>query len=352
MDVNDIQNSLTLDQVAYILQSLDGDPIIEDDSIVARTICHGGDSHKLYYYDNSKRFTCYTGDCGYGFSIFDLIQKALGVDFLGSKNYLISLLNINTDEFKYSDNRLDLRLFDKFDKMLEIPEEKEVKYYNPKVLNHFYRLYHKSWIDDNITVTSMEKFGIMFNVAENQIIIPHKDITGGLIGIRVRNLFRDVVERGMKYMPLRLNKDIQFNHNTGDNLYGVYENKDDIIKSGKIILFESEKSVMQLNGYWDNNIGVALSGHNLSDKQVDIIHSLGINEVIIALDKEYEDVSSEQAEMYAKNIRSKIVEKLNPFYTVSIIWDRDNLLEYKDSPTDKGSEVWNELFKNRIIGGK
>ena len=32
----------------------------------------------------------------------------------------------------------------------------------------------------------------------------------------------------------------------------------------------------------------------------------------------------------------------------SYIWDYDNLLEEKDSPYDKGQEVFEELYRNRI----
>ena len=353
MDVNDIQHSLTLQEVETVLRSLGGDPIIENDMIMSKTICHGGDSHKLYYYDNAKRFTCYTGDCGYGFSIFDLVQKAIGVDFLGSKDYIVNLLNIDSSgSYVYHDNRLDMKMFDKFNELIKVDKEepKPIKYYSEEILENFNHMYHIDWINDNIAAASMFKFGIRFNILNNQIVIPHRDITGQLIGIRVRNMSKEIVENGMKYMPL-FYASWDCRHNTGDTLYGIYENKKNINKAHKIILFESEKSVMQLDGYWgsESNIGVALSGHNLSDKQIEIIHSLDIEEVIIALDKEYNNEESEIE--YAKHIKEKIVDKLNPFYTVSIIWG-DEQIEYKDSPTDKGADVWNDLYKNRIIGGQ
>ena len=37
-------------------------------------ICHGGDSFKLYYYSESKRFKCFSG-CGKSYSIFDLVKS-------------------------------------------------------------------------------------------------------------------------------------------------------------------------------------------------------------------------------------------------------------------------------------
>ena len=54
---------------------------IETDSyLILPTICHNLNideaSKKLYYYDNTKLFFCYT-HCDSSFDIFDLIQKML-----------------------------------------------------------------------------------------------------------------------------------------------------------------------------------------------------------------------------------------------------------------------------------
>jgi hypothetical protein len=53
-----IKNNLSIDQIFDLLISLGADPVLKDDIIMCRTICHGGDSHKLYYYDNTKLFRC------------------------------------------------------------------------------------------------------------------------------------------------------------------------------------------------------------------------------------------------------------------------------------------------------
>ena len=42
-----------------------------------------------------------------------------------------------------------------------------------------------------------------------------------------------------------------------------------------------------------------------------------------------------------------IGEKFAPYCKVTIIWDRENLLNIKDSPFDKGKEIFERLYKER-----
>ena len=97
---------------------------------------------------------------------------------------------------------------------------------------------------------------------------------------------------------------------------------------------------------------VALSSSSLHLIQVEILKSLGVEEVIIALDKEYESFGSKEEKMYAVKIRKALIEKLIPFFTVSVIWDTTNLLQKKDSPTDRGGEIFRKLYSNRIFIGR
>lgn len=74
MNYKDFKNCLTLDDIYNILEYFNGAPIIKNNYIISKTICHSGHSHKLYYYDNSKLFKCYT-ECSESFDIFTLIDK-------------------------------------------------------------------------------------------------------------------------------------------------------------------------------------------------------------------------------------------------------------------------------------
>ena len=78
-DKDNLKNKLTINQISQLLAELGGEPTIEKSGsiLIAQTICHnhpGEGSHKLYYYDNTKLFKCYT-DCSSTFDIFELIIR-------------------------------------------------------------------------------------------------------------------------------------------------------------------------------------------------------------------------------------------------------------------------------------
>jgi len=74
MDINEIKNNLSLNEVENLLSYFGAEPHRQNNIIISRTICHCGNSHKLFYYDNTKLFRCYT-DCGDTFDIGELVIK-------------------------------------------------------------------------------------------------------------------------------------------------------------------------------------------------------------------------------------------------------------------------------------
>ena len=80
-DKVEVRKALTIDNIFEILNEWGGDPEYTDTGIIAQTICHnapGEGSRKLYYYENSGLFHCYTGCAEPSFDIFELtIQEHL-----------------------------------------------------------------------------------------------------------------------------------------------------------------------------------------------------------------------------------------------------------------------------------
>lgn len=152
-----------------------------------------------------------------------------------------------------------------------------------------------------------------------------------------------------KYRPLKVNN-IMYNHPLGMNLYGLNWAKSQIQIMKKAIIFESEKSVLQYMSYFgiENNIAVACCGSNLSIHQMQQLLKYGAEEVIIAFDKQYEKLNTEESKQWSTKL-TKLHNKYKNDCLVSFIWDKGELLGYKDSPTDRGPEVFMELFKNRIV---
>ena len=114
-------------------------------------------------------------------------------------------------------------------------------------------------------------------------------------------------------------------------------------------MFEAEKSVMQLDTFYNGAApAVALYGSNMSDYQADLLRKLGVEELIVALDKEYQDERSYKT--YLKVLVKKF-KKIQPFFTITFVLDDFNssLLGYKDSPSDHGKGTFEKLLRKRII---
>lgn len=346
MDANSIKSVIGENDLLSLLTDLGAEPIPQGNNIVCKTVCHGGHKHKLVYYSDSKKFKCFTDNCG-GFDIYGLIGKVLELDFYESFIYLCNKLGIS---YKYDssqiDERVDVSYFKKFKKQKYTINLSTL---DENILRTYDDLYHEEWINDGISIRSMKKFNIKFSILDNQIIIPHYNEFGQLIGVRARNLNKDLVEDGKKYMPV-FRKGEFLKHPTGAALYGLDKNIENIKKIKKIILFESEKSVLQLDTFLPSlSIGVCLSGSSLTPYQIEILKTLDIDEVIVGLDKEYDEIGSQEEKFYAQKIQAVFGDKLIPYFKVSVLWDQKNLLDKKDSPTDKGIEVFDQLLKTRIF---
>ena len=149
-------------------------------------------------------------------------------------------------------------------------------------------------------------------------------------------------------MPI-LNGNKLLKHPTGANLYGLSQNRASIELHKKCILFESEKSVLQLDTMLpDFSIGLCISGGSLTMHQLELLKELDIDEVVIAMDKEYDEIGTDEEVFHAQRIRKVFQKKLAPFFRVSVLWDMKGLLDKKSSPTDHGAEVFQELYTNRI----
>lgn len=351
MDAKIFQEQLTMQDVYSLLEHLGASPQETKRNVInATTVCHNHDGtggHNLRYYEESHSFNCFSS-CSH-MSIYDLVGKTLDMEFYDSFKYVLSFFNQSVYDMDYQEksyvNDIDLSFFDR-------KAESEVVTLNEldeKVLNPYYDMYYQGWIDEGITPKTMAKYKIKTSIIDKQIIIPHYDESDRLVGVRCRNLDDELVEEGKKYMPVFQGGNM-LNHSTGSVLYGLNFNMEAINRTQKIILFESEKSVMKLDSYMpDMSIGVCLSGSNLTNKQVDIIKSLNVSEVIVALDREFNSIGDDQEKYFARKIEETFLNKLSVFANVSVIWDTKGLLNRSDSPIDKGLEVFKELLNDRII---
>ena len=103
-----VKEALELEDVYALLEYFGAEPQMYGNYIIAKTICHGGDTHKLYYYENTNLCKCYTGSCG-SFDIFELIQKMQDVDLNKAIYFVVNFFNLQSklreseDDFSIED---------------------------------------------------------------------------------------------------------------------------------------------------------------------------------------------------------------------------------------------------------
>lgn len=356
MDIKKLKELITVEQIIQLMHSLGADSKqgSNPNEIMFRTICHGGDSHKLYFYKDTKEFHCYS-NCGQ-MDVVNVVENVKNFSVRQAVNFICNLFGFGSDnmvegffdEQTYVTTDLEIlsRYETGFNKSVDM--SREFKYINEEILNRYYKYYHPAFYEDGIGLQTLYKFDIRYDILNERIIIPHRDELGGLIAIRCRNLDQEMIDMGFKYMPITVNRKL-LSAKTSKYLYGLYYNQENIKNTKKIILLEAEKSVMQLDTILDgNNIGVALSSSSLSLIQVELIKELGVEEVIVALDKEYEEYGTKEEKAYAMKVRKGIINKLLPYFTVSVMWDKEGLIGLKQSPTDCGKDIFFKLFNNRI----
>ena len=151
-----------------------------------------------------------------------------------------------------------------------------------------------------------------------------------------------------KYKPAILNGQM-YNHPLGFNLFNLNNSKDNIKLMKKAIVTEGEKSCFLYASYFgeDNDISVACCGSSLINYQVDLLLSLGVSEIIVAFDRQFKEIGDKEYKNWTKKLK-EIYNKYSSKVLISFIFDNQGLLGYKDSPLDKGKDIFLKLFKNRI----
>ena len=362
-DKDEIKNSLTIEQVEQFLAEHGGEPVKRIGTLVSRTICHnpadGKGSHKLYYYENTKLFKCYTGcENTTGFDIFDLVRKIMkiqsGIEWTlyDAQIYIINFFSLDVvDDFSEKlEKNTDFIIFNQYQNNKRQDEQQkriEFQIFDSAVLKHLPHKQILPWLREGITQEVMDARGICFDPYNYGIVIPHYDINNNLIGIRERTLIKANEDKG-KYMPAILNGKM-YNHPLGFNLYNINNSKDNIKKMKIAILGEGEKFCLSYASFFglENDITVACCGSNLTSHQFKLLYSLGIEEIVIAFDKQFQELGDDEWKKWVRKL-TEIHSKYGKYVKISFMFDKTDLLGYKQSPTDAGLEKFLELFNNRI----
>ena len=258
--------------------------------------------------------------------IYTILQFNSGQSFSQVHNYLSSLFDGEEVEEEIKPKKL---LFNGFFKQFIGSEQKE-QIYDEIILNEYKQISNIRFIEDNISARTQRRFNIMYDYKSQYIMIPWYNCECKLVGVRGRN--NDDESVAPRYMTFHSFK-------KGDYLYGYNVNREEILKKRSVIFVESEKATMQL---YDMDIknAVSVGSHTLTPQQIRHL-KFDVDEIIIAFDK---DVTREELIKECQKIK-----EILPKVKIYIMWDYSNLLDEKDSPTDKGIEVFKQLYKTKRI---
>ena len=346
INYKEIIDQLDTQKVIKLMEALGVDDYIEKPGyVIFPTVCHNEDpseaSMKLYYYENNHLFVCYT-ECG-NMSIFKFLKhyyECRGIVYDWYQDIYKVVLDCSNynQSFGFTPTK-----YQSIRNTYRAAELQKLPTYPNGILDCFTKFYPPEWLRDGISREAMDKFDIRYSIPQNKIIIPHYNADGELVGIRGRALNDWEVENVGKYMPVKI-EDKWYSHPLSLNLYGLNVTKNNIKETGICFLFEAEKSVMQMESYDRLNCAAAVCGSQFNKHALKIlIKNCHPQEIVICFDKEELPGSDEYFnKLYA------IGKKYQNYADFSFIYDREKLLDLKDSPTDKGQEVFERLLQRRV----
>ena len=268
--------------------------------------------------------------------IFNLIMDRKGIEFSPALKWLANYLHM---PYKNSQPKPVRNPFGKlFEERIQIARGDyssqviKPKTYDISILEDYKAGYSEMWLKEGITI-SQDIFHIGYDSVSKRITVPWLNPEGELIGIMGRLNTPIVEDYENKYLPI-----IDFKKSLA--LYGLYENMEYIKQVRWIIICESEKSVMKAYEMGYRNV-IALGGNNISPTQVNLILSLRLDYIVIALD---EDMSLEHCKKQADKLKLESNIKKSDIYILDM--SNEIIKGKKTAIFDSNKEVVDEVFNN------
>lgn len=295
----------------------------------------GNNKSAIVIFKNKLNVVNYTR--GWNGDIFTLIEKIKNITFSDSIKLVKHVLGIkDCSDIKILNKPNILEVLSNLEKECNIKES--ISILDESILNNYDKKPNKIWYDEGISLETQAIFNICYDNKSNSIVIPIRDEFGNLVGVKNRKNTKENID--MKYYysyPVRKTL----------ILYGLDKNKEHILKQNLCIVVESEKAVMKLHSN-DIKLAVAIGGSDISKEQVSMLEELGIK-IILAFDKDVildAECMDDCTDCDIKCMKKQL-NKFSDSTDISCSIDEEDLLDEKDSPIDKGIDVFKKVIKNR-----
>lgn len=290
-----------------------------------RTPSFSLDPKKGYFYDFSA---------GFGGNLVDFVMAKNNCSVAQAINLLKKYAHITEDQEGHMVHRLSVTSIAKrYRQQSRQPPKCTAKILPENCMERyeFRKDKLKSWFDEGIPYELMWEFGVRYDAFDDRIVYPIRNLDGQIFCISGRTCDPDYKEKGIR----------KYTYTTPIGslpaLYGLHENKSAVLSASEALVFEGCKSVLKAKSFGYCN-GIALLTSHLSNTQLEAMIKLAsFNSIrfVFALDADVDITKDDN------------IMRLTKYARVEWIKNRDNLLEPKDAPVDKGKEVFTKLYNMR-----
>lgn len=289
---------------------------------------HAEDTPSFSVNREKEMFYCF--GCGATGSIIQFLMMYQRFNFPQAIEYLIKYTKFDVSQIKQEPELIKfLKQFNKKNKLKPIQHE----ILSSDIMNQYQQIPIYEWLQEGIKQDIMDKYQVRFDENGNRAVFPIFDNEGNIINVKGRTLYENYRELGLHkyiyYYPLGSN----------DFLYGLNFKKNEIKNKNEVICVEGEKSVWHTEGWGINNV-IALCTSHINEHQLRLLLELKCD-ITIAFDKG----------VLINDIKEQC-KILNKFTNVYVMYDTEGLLRDKDSPCDRGIDIWNSLYINKIKMGE
>lgn len=292
------------------------------------------DTPSLCIYPAENRWYCF--GCNAGSSIYDWIMRKDNVSFTDSVKKVIDI----------TDSDIDMSLWYESESvkfLKDLKKNKESKNSLPKLsrqvldfqkdyLDKYSDELPEEWLAEDMSSEALKTYNIRVDYNANRIVYPVFDADDNFIGVKGRTRIDAYGALGLsKYMNY-------YKIGTIDYFQGAQQARPYIKNEKSVIIFEGIKSCIKAWGWGVRNT-IASETAALSEGQLKLLIKTGIPEIILGwdTDQKLQDI-----------IRDPKLQMLRKFTRVSVITDKEGLLDNKMAPVDRGEKIFRELLERRV----